>query len=687
MKNLTDKEIYRPINFNWPLIMCVIAVIMIAASMNFFTRYNQFVVWSKNETQFQLNDGSLLFTTTDAPSFLMRAKLIKDREDTRNFETFRSYPTNLKIENQKSEAIPLRDIELLPIVLAYISAGSDNKSLLHAGNMMLIWTSVISTLMVIVGFGASGNWLFGAIAGAGGGLTQSYLSRSSIGRIDNDQLNMGFFYLILGLIIFSARAKSQKASTILAIISGCTLWVFDWWHSQPIFTYFFISAFIWLELLINKNIKRLLINLLILIILSGSINITNLFSDVYFDEQLLTGSLMFPNAFTTITEARPIRFLDITLQLAGSSWLFGFGILGLLFWLTRQPILGLTYMPILLFIFASFVYGSRVLYYSGPIIWFGISYSVFFIVRLIKVAFQNSNKFKDGIEIILVGSISLFLVSFYSNLKIIYKPTFDRDVVQGLANIKNFESIKDKVVVTWWDYGYASIFFNNAPVLHDGGTQTTPITFFVAKSLLDNSQKKASAYQRFLINDGLKGVINNSSSAATLEKVILSKPSKLDEVDGYLFLSKDLAKWMPSIASLGLWDIENNSPIIKSGIAPNRLQYLELSCSATSAREILNCNGQELNLASGLLNGKPVIKRLIVSENGYYAGARSFNKSSSSYVVQIIKQKNKKTIIYLIPEILYNSVFHQLFYLGKADKKSFVLVEDGFPAYRIFKIQ
>ena len=51
----------------------------------------------------------------------------------------------------------------------------------------------LTAVMIMIAFGAAGFWLEGAIAGAGGALSLAYLGRSSAGRIDTDQLNLGLY--------------------------------------------------------------------------------------------------------------------------------------------------------------------------------------------------------------------------------------------------------------------------------------------------------------------------------------------------------------------------------------------------------------------------------------------------------------------------------------------------------------
>ena len=106
----------------------------------------------------------------------------------------------------------MRDNPLLSVVLAKLTSSNDESSLLTIGNMLLVATSALTAAAIAICFGAAGYWAQGAIAGLGGGLSAAYLVRSSIGRIDTDQLNLGFLYLMFGLVLFAGLAKSRIAS-------------------------------------------------------------------------------------------------------------------------------------------------------------------------------------------------------------------------------------------------------------------------------------------------------------------------------------------------------------------------------------------------------------------------------------------------------------------------------------------
>ena len=74
-----------------------------------------------------------------------------------------------------------------------MASDSSVKSLLAAGHRLIPISAAITALMIIFAFGTMGYWLEGSVAAAGGGLSLAFLQRSGAGRIDTDQLNLGFF--------------------------------------------------------------------------------------------------------------------------------------------------------------------------------------------------------------------------------------------------------------------------------------------------------------------------------------------------------------------------------------------------------------------------------------------------------------------------------------------------------------
>ena len=123
--------------------------------------------------------------------------------------------------------------------------------------------------MIIFAFGAVGYWLEGAIAAAGGGLSLAYLQRSGAGRIDTDQLNLGFFLFNDRAGDFRCSCKNVPCRSGSGCIGGPVFWVFDWWYSKPFFGWAFFIGFIWLSLVCRSDVKRIILQSLLFLALSG----------------------------------------------------------------------------------------------------------------------------------------------------------------------------------------------------------------------------------------------------------------------------------------------------------------------------------------------------------------------------------------------------------------------------------
>ena len=99
------------------------------------------------------------------------------------------------------------------------------------------------------------------------------------------------------------------------------------------------------------------------------------------------------------------------------------------------------------------------------------------------------------------------------------KPTFHPEEIAAFRFLSKTEHKENAVVATWWDYGYASMFFNVISTLHDGGSQTTPTTHFVARALTTANANTSVGIFKFLTNEGHSG-IRTAKSVEELEAFI-----------------------------------------------------------------------------------------------------------------------------------------------------------------------
>ena len=252
-----------------------------------------------------------------------------------------------------------------------MSAGDDLPAYLAVGNRGLLVTSALTAVAVAICFGASGYWTQGAIAGLGGGLSAAYLIRSSIGRIDTDQLNLGFMYLMFGLVVFAGRASSRLWCFAWCVAAGLSANLFMWWYGKPELIVMAAIAHAWLLACLQRRILTVLTGTAIFLALSD-VTSFNPFTSTYLKDVLADASFIFPNTFQTITEIRQVSFSQILGSATGSVEMGLVCLTGLALFLIRHPVIAIAYGPLVAFGLLNFIIGNRAIFYSAPIMWFGL---------------------------------------------------------------------------------------------------------------------------------------------------------------------------------------------------------------------------------------------------------------------------------------------------------------------------
>ena len=264
-------------------------------------------------------------------------------------------------------------------------------------------------------------------------------------------------------------------------------------------------------------------------------------------------------------------------------------------------------------------------------------------------------------------------------------PTFPKEMMRGFAAMKG-NLPDDAVIATWWDYGYASRLFNDYATLHDGGSQKTPVTHYVARALLAPSQAETSAILKFLAAEGQRGIAANAQSIASVEQAIASGP-QADVPPIFLVLTEQMGRWMGSISNLGMWDVQKGMPIaIADYPAEKPLHYANNRCKAGTSASNVICNDVPIDLAKGTVAGQPILRAITQSKNGNQIVGQGFNEAANT-ILHLSDIENAGTRILSFHERLGQSTFHRLFHLGQAEPAHFELVYDDYPHLRIYQLR
>ena len=694
----------------------IMAIIAIAA--NGHMRSWQFDRWQADPDIYFIDDMPSV-STADAGFFLATAKAIKTENSSDAFHQKRLFPNNL--DRQDNPDNRLTKEQLLSVIIAYLAPDASNKALLESAHAMLPITAMITAVVIICLFGIAGFWWEGSIAALGGGLSFSYLSRSAVGRIDTDQLNLAFFYGVTALVLLAARIKSWRAAILASILAGSMNWLFSWWYSKDIFSWFFLGVLVWTGLMTHRDLKRTLAQAIIFILLSGTfVRTGGVAIDMFTNLNLEFGTLVFPNAFQTITELQVIPFTDLLRSITHYPAIGIFGIISLLIWVIFNPVIGIAMLPILGLGMLNFIFGNRVVFFAAPIVWFGVAWGLFALIRYLTSWFtrkyhtrkyqtdsHHARKYQTGshhapmpafmarssamvMPITALILTALVYLNAYNPLTNPYLPipSFSRDVLTGFAHLNSHiasrPNPKPAVIASWWDYGYIATFLSDMNSLHDGGAQVTPITHFVARALTANSQAETAAILTFLAEDGLDGLRSKSETAGALDAHFASF-SGASKADIYLVLTHQMVPWMQAISQLGMWDATRGKPInIRPG--DNRLEYQTIRCNDNSAPPHLICAGRRFDLTRGTIDQNPLMSRMVETRKGKIIAQRQY-KRSQGLVMQAHDLGDATIQTHIMHPRLYQSSFNQLFYLGAENPLYFTLIDDRFPFYRIYKVK
>lgn len=653
-------------------------------ALNIGVRYSQFSVWQSNKhiTYF---DQAPSVSTADAPYFLAHAKSISSGEDIKTLSGKRFFPNRVIEPSLKEDKNTIRDWPLLSVLIAKFTDAKDTSGLLWTAHVMLFFCTAATVACIIIGLGSTGYWLEACVGAIGGGLSTSYLVRSSFGRIDTDQLNLAFLYLLFGLVIFSARAKNAASSIAWCLTAGFVCHLFMWWYGKSELIFLVILSMAWSMIFIRRSIWMASFGIVVLILCSG-ISFFNPLDSEYAQTTIAGDNFVFPNALETVTEAKRISIDQSFSLIAGSVEMGLVCVIGFSLWTFRQPALAIAICPLPLFFFMNDIIGNRALFYAAPVFWFGMAFLITSVGRLVL----SNTVFIRKIETVRF-SIVFFctmlggLIAWVNSpTGYVPRPTFPKPVLEGFATLAKIPQKQNSLVATWWDYGYISLFLNGIPTLHDGGSQLKAPTHFVAKSLLIDEQRGSVNILRYLASSGLKG-IESHNDREQLKKAMAESRNDNNIPQIYLVLTDQMTRWMPSISKLGNWDIELGTPNTLPGFAPSeQLQYYEMNCRMNGFPHTLECQGHTFDLNEGLVNGEAKLIGWTHSKDGKIVRKRSFN-NDGHFAVQLV-QTGRQLIVFLVHQQLYKSTFNKLFHFGQINDPAITLHYDNYPHIRIYKI-
>jgi undecaprenyl-diphosphooligosaccharide--protein glycosyltransferase len=337
-------------------------------------------------------------------------------------------------------------------------------------------------------------------------LSSAYYTRVFVLDLDTDNLNLFFIFSIALFLLLAYQKRNHWHVYLFVALAVLFSLLFYWWYARP---EFFVLQFLGFLLLGLQN-RRLfyagLTGLLSLWALISFIAGYPLGMDILYRLFIYFGipispveSKSVPEVLKTIAEQGRVSFLRSYSLYFSSEFPFYIALIFLPMLFFRFFKGQLLLLPLYVLLVLSVVKGSiRIYMYSAPVLAMGFAYGVFLISKLSN--FLEKRSLKHFVGGLFPPLMLMFAIDWFSLIDRMPGFFISKEVVKDLQRLKDLTP-KDAKILSWWDYGYAIVYYSQRAVFHDGATQLFIKTPLIAYALL---QEEKTAHKLFLcISDPL----------------------------------------------------------------------------------------------------------------------------------------------------------------------------------------
>lgn len=478
----------------------------------------------------------------------------------------------------------------LPGKTVAVIASTANLSLEEASRLMVYVAVTVTALASYSLVSALGQPILGLFVALGVPVIFPFYSRTSVGMLDTDLLNLFFVLAVSTSVVRALEAKSTLNALLISALGGVLNLAFFYWYPRPGFLIAFLVMLIGYAILNAVPWRRAGLVGLVFVMASGvqqlaaSASSLQAFLTLYLfrpdPEQLVAANKIDPVTalksviFSNIGEISPVSVATVVNDY-GSVSVFVIAILGLLVWLAqdlRRRVIATS--PMLAFLGLYFLSGQRFSYYATPLILLGLLTSLVAIASLIAERLSTPHDAKhqapsdqnpnltttsESESLIsrlnyrpLLGLSLAYLAAFYPLnifpwLGVTPPPVIPASELKTIVDATAYDrqSSRTVVVASWWDYGHEIHYQTGMDVLSNGNDPASIRNLYFARAMVSTDPFYAADEIRF-------------AAYFTEEDLIKSFPRRPDlskarnmERDIYLYLPSSLQNKMPGILKVG----------------------------------------------------------------------------------------------------------------------------------------
>ncbi len=666
----------------------VLILLLIPIIVGLYIRFDDLNFWSSHREAFFYKDRPL-FTSYDAFFFARWAKEYREGNfKSGEVDPLRFVPDNyIKGKPTYPDPIPME---------SWLGAKLSSIFNKEVENIALWSTPLLSVFFVVPLFfffyrlSLPISGFFGSLVGV---TSLIYVIRTSVARFDTDSLNLFFPFAIAYCFLEYFRSKG-KVRYVWIICAGFLGQLYNWWYSHPGLILVILLTF-FIVLVIEegthfgkrtlKEVGVLIVAVNPLVIYEGIYNFFGLVKAYligFFKPEISGG---FPNVFMSISEAKHFDVKQVAVLACGDTLLFFVGIFGFILLTVYKWRRILLVLPIFLIGLMALKGGNRFSMYLAPFVGIGIGYLIDVAVSYIAKSYNMKQKFLPlfhiGIAVFLLG------VNYFSakqSYALVARPKITPALEADFIKLSSITP-KGSWIWTWWDYGTAIQYLGNRAVFHDGQSQTTPKTYFVATTFSASDPEQAYNTIVGIASVGVTKIYELEKSGEKGEKlrdrVFKGEFLKPLTHPVYWAFTEDEVGKFGWINYFGTWNFE-----LKKGLSSPIYQLRGCNMIVQKGKRILKCNGISIDITTGkVYQGRKSVplKKLVVKEKGAIK-MKDFNPLG--LYVEIINEK-QRGYVFLMAQQPFRSMFNQMYILRNYDKRFFELVYDDFPTMVLYRIR
>ncbi|OAQ21132.1 Oligosaccharyltransferase PglB [Thermosulfurimonas dismutans] len=656
-------------------------------------RFDDLRVWEKRKNIWYLEENRPIFTSYDAFYF---ARLARDWQEGR-YRAGKRDPYRFVPDNYLTDNITYP----FPVPLMSFSAAKLSDWFgVPLEKLALYYTPITAVLFVIPLFlylESLGYTAAGLLGGLCGVTALIYVIRTSIARFDTDSLNLFFPFAIAWALAMYFRGRRPL---LWATIASILLLIFFFWYPVSHLMFVMVCTFIAVLLFEKKGRleKKDIVALIILLVpnmwylwkspLSMFNYLKNLLVNIVSPAQEgFFGD--FPNIMQSISELQQSKSINQVAALTlHNRILFIIGLLGMSSFFVRERKYLFFLLPYFLIGLLVFRSGNRFAMYLAPFIGMGLGFLIHFLIekssRILNLKVADSLKNLAILLITVILGVLIFWAQKNSRAYVAL-PKVNAFVARDMKKLGEITP-PEAWIWTWWDYGYAFSYFSRRGVFIDGGSQTSPKTYYVALSFASSSPEEAYHIIAYLAREGLTGIKkrlkeDKLSAKELTENIKQGKFYQSLNHPVYWVFTQDLPLKYGWIGYFGTWNFGSRKGHFG-------FVYDLNPCRRASKTGLLFCKNSVLDLKKGTVRlGSRwfnLSKILVISGKDKVLQKTSFD--SRGLILEVVNSRYGQTF-YLADERSFRSNFNQMYILKNYDPKFFELVLDDFPFMVVYKVK